>query len=553
MRLFGHAPGMGIAAHLVDSRTGQASGQTSDDSERGIWRKISIAVCLKIGRQYLRRRSHMKKLQSQSGLTSSVQKLSGIDIADASGKNTALARILSTREVRQTLAAILPDALRVFAGDSPFRKFLMRLVGNYLNKSLSRPEDVFEKSELKLLFEDEKFICDIAGPMPDIINGLFDLIAAATGAIENLETGKKEEFLGELATKLATGQTGILVTQGCRILNDIHKDDPEFFTRNLAPGFKKWIESVDFGELKEMVENSSADARAFVVMANDALWQYPAKVMLLLSLLPNIINGITSALDISLAKMNDLPPDLITDVILSYIQEMDSKSMANLSNQLAELARKIHTGSALLGEPGSPQLPKLLASKLNEIISAIDPVTFWKAKVALAELSASFNKGLTEAVNDTPALKQLAMIKGPEIANIQMKSLNQKLSLWEAVDDEELAKSLANHLSAYDIQEMTEVVNNLLRIFNRLGDGKPDLYAELIRQLTAGIDGYELAQAGNHVFNGAGKELRPLARAVAPKIISWLCDVIAPADDEFEDDAAQARQSLRFLFAKEEV
>ena len=495
----------------------------------------------------------MKQYQLQSGLPVGIQKMSHIDLQDAMGKNTALGKILQTREVRQTLANVLPDVLNVFARDSRIGKFIMKMVGKLLGRLLSRPDDVFDKKELALLFEDETFIKNIGEPLPDIINGLFDVIAAIMGTIDNRETREKTELFGQLLSKLVTGWTGELLTRVCRILNDIHKEDPEFFTRHLAPGFQKWIENVDFGELKEMVENSSADARAFVVMINDVLWQYPAKVVLLLSLLPNIVNGITVALDISLEKLNELPPDLLTDVILSYIKEIDAKPIAGLGNQLTELVRKVHTGGALLGEPGSPPLPKLISAKINEIAGAIDPITFWKAKLALTELGTYFSKGVAEAVNDNPALRQLSMIKGPEIANIRMKTFNQKLSYWETIDDDELAKSMANNLSAYDIQEMAEVANNMLRIFNRLGEQKPQIYAELVSQFTGAIDGYELAQAAKKIFNGAGSELRPMARSVVPKLVTWICDVMAPTDDEYEDDAAQAREALRSLFVKEEV
>jgi hypothetical protein len=197
-------------------------------------------------------------------------------------------------------------------------------------------------------------------------------------------------------------------------------------------------------------------------------------------------------------------------------------------------------------------LPKLISAKISEIAGAIDPITLWKAKLALAELGTYFSKGMAEAVNDNPALRQLSMIKGPEIANIRMKAANQKFSYWETVDDDEMAKSMANHLSAYDIQEMAEAANNMLRIFNRLGEQKPHIYAELVGQFAGAIDGYELAQAGQKIFNGAGRELKPLARSVVPKLVTWFCDVIAPTDDEYEDDAAQAREAIRSLFVEAE-
>ncbi|NOY68779.1 MAG: hypothetical protein GXP53_04710 [Deltaproteobacteria bacterium] len=495
----------------------------------------------------------MKKLNSKSGLPPGIRKLSGVDLAGETGKNTALAKILQTREVRQTLSGVLPDVLNVLAKDSKIGKFIMKMVGKLLGRLLSRPDDVFEENELALLFEDEKFIKNIGEPLPEIINGLFDIIATLTKTIEGMPAEEKKEVFGDVISKIATGQTGEIITRGCRIINDIHKADPQFFTNALEPGFQKWVESVDFGEIREMFDTSAEDGRAFIMMTNNVLWQYPAKMVLLLSLLPSLVNLITDTLDISVGKLNELPPDMLTDVVLSFAREVNSTSVANVLNQLTEIVRKIHTGSGLLGEPGAPQLPKVLSKMIEEIVDKTDPITLWKAKIALAETGAVINQAMTEAVNNKPAFKHLSMIKGPEITNIRFKSLNQKLADWESVDDAEMAKSFAQHISAYDVQELAEVVNNALRLINRLGDEKPAIFKEFTSQLVSALDDYELAESAKRFFNGVSKEFKPIARAVVPGLVTWICDVIQPEDDEYEEDAAQARTALASLFATEEV
>ena len=466
-------------------------------------------------------------------------------------ENSAIARLLATREIRQSLAAVLPDVLAVVAGDKKIKKFILKMVGRYLEKSLSRPDDVLENPELQYLFKDGHFIRDITGPLPELVNGLFDLVNTAAQTIEQMETGEKKELFGDLAARLATGQTGTLITRGCRILNDIHKDDPEFFARTLAPGFKNWIETIDFGELKEMVDHSAKDASALVKMANQVMWQYPAKVVLLLSLIPSVVNMATDALDISLEKLNEMPPDLLTDVILSFIREIDARPAAGLFNQLTELARKIHTGSALLGEPGVPKMPQLLSAKIDEIAQNVDPITLWKAKMALAETGASIDRAMAEAVNSRPAYKQLSLIKGPEITNIRVKTVNRRLSFWEALDDAEAAGSVSRSLNAYDVQEAAEVVNQTLRLFNRVGDAQPESISGFIGQFLSAIDDYELAEASRKIFSQA--QPSPAARAVVPGLVNWIVQVLKPADDEYEDDAQAARQSLGELFNQQEV
>ena len=494
----------------------------------------------------------MEKRISPSGLPAGIVKLSEIDLAELGGKNTAIARLLETREVRRALANILPDMLNLLTGDSRFKKFIMKLVGKYVNRSLSRPEDIFEKNELQSLFNDGQFIRRLAEPMPDIINGLFDILVTLTKTIEKMPAAEKKDVFGDVISKIATGQTGEIITRSCRIINDIHKDDPEFFAKNLAPGFQKWIESVDFAELKEMTENSATDVRAFVIMANSVMWQYPTKVVLLFSLLPTIVNMLSDALDISVGCLNDLPPDLLTDVVLSLLNEIDARPITGLINELTELVRKIHTGSALLGEPGIPQLPNVLSKKIEEFYDQADPVILWKAKIALAETKATLGVSIAEAENARPNFKHLSMIKRPEISNIRIKALNQKLAAWEYVDDEDLAKSMTQHLAAYDIQELAEVVNNTLQIINRLGDENQDILSGLVAQFADAVDDYELSEAAKKIFN-AGNAIQPLARSVVPGLVTWICNVIQPADDAYEDDAEQARKALASLFVKEEV
>ena len=108
-------------------------------------------------------------------------------------------------------------------------------------------------------------------------------------------------------------------------------------------------------------------------------------------------------------------------MVISFLKEMDVEPIANVFNQLTEIFRKIHTGSALLGEPGSPQLPKVLSQMIDQIIGRTDPITYWKAKIALAETRAAFGQAVSEAIASQPNFKHLNIIKGPELTNIRIK------------------------------------------------------------------------------------------------------------------------------------
>ncbi|MBU2647990.1 hypothetical protein KKI24_25010 [bacterium] len=468
-------------------------------------------------------------------------------------KNTALADILQTREVRQALSDMLPDLLDIFAKESKIGKFVLKRVGRYLKKRLDRPQDSSGDKELQRLFADPQFIENISQPLSDALNGAFDILGTIANTVDAMPSEGKKKLFNDITSTIPTVQTGALVNWACRRINRIHQEDPEFFAKTLAPGFQKWVESVDFGEIREMFDNSGEDRHAFVKMVNTVLWQYPAKMVMILSLLPSLVNLLTDTLDISVGRLNELPPDMLTDVILSFVREINSDSVAGVFGQLTEITRKIHTGSALLGEPGAPQLPRVLSGKIDEIVAQIDPSTLWKARIALAETKAVIGQAFAAAVNSQTELRLLNRTMGPALTNIRLKAINQRLSAWESQDDEEMAKSLELQLSAYDVQELAEVLNNTLRIINRLGDEKPALYTGFASEFVSAVDSYELAEASRRLFNGVSQEFKPLARATVPGLVTWICDVIKPADDEYEDDAARARNALRSLFATEEV
>ncbi|MFO8111005.1 MAG: hypothetical protein R6T92_00700, partial [Desulfosalsimonadaceae bacterium] len=304
----------------------------------------------------------------------------------------------------------------------------------------------------------------------------------------------------------------------------------------------------------EAMDNSSGDVQAFVVMANNVLWEYPAKVVMILSLIPSAVNMLARSADISVKRLNELPPDLLADVVLSLIREIDARPVSDLVNELSEVARKTYTGSGLLGEPGAPQLPKLLSGKIDEVVAHVDPATLWKARMALAETGAAVQRAVADAVNRNNDWKRLSMNRRPEITNIRVKTFNQAISWWDGVDDDETADSFSHHLSAYDMQELAEALNGVLRMFNRIADQQPELIPRFMDRFVSAIDDDELAAAAATLFGEAGDQtVSPAARAVVPQAVSWIATVLAPADDEYEDDARQARDALQHLFAAEEV
>jgi hypothetical protein len=255
---------------------------------------------------------------------------------------------------------------------------------------------------------------------------------------------------------------------------------------------------------------------------------------------------------VSVKKLEETPPDLLTDIVISLLREIDASMIVGLVNEFSEIGRKLHTGSALIGEAGAPELPKLFSEKLEDVIAGTDPVLFWKARIAIAEIKASFDQAMAEAVHQNPKHWRLAMVNHPDLVNIRRQRTNRKLLQFESMDDREFVELWTERLAGYDAQETAEVLNNFLRLINRLGDRNPKALAGMVSRFSSAIDDDALAETVQRFFDDADPYLWPVARRVVPGLVTWVCQVLKPENDAYENDAARAREALRSLLMPEE-
>lgn len=466
--------------------------------------------------------------------------------------NKILERVLKTPEARSLLAEVIPVVLKTWEGGSSWRRIVSKVAAGTLKKGFVGSSGSGEES-IETLFEDPDFLDALVELMTGLFTGIEDLLIAGAQTLEQMSPDDKKKIVTEKISCLVNGKTGDMVTNCARVINDIQQRDPEFLSRVLAPGIGKWVASVDFGELKEAVDGSTQGVVSLVETANQAMWQYPAKVILCLSLLPSLANILGRSSLVSVNQLEEIPPDLLTDIVISLAREFDVSVIIGLTNALAEIGRKLHTGSALLGDAGAPQLPKLFSEKLEEIIAGTDPVLFWKARIAIAEIKTSFDHAMADAVHQNPEHFKQAMLKQPELINIRREEINRKLLQFETMDDGEFGELWTESLAAYDAQETAEILNNFLKMINRLWDQNPEALVNMVSRFSSALDDDALAETTQHVLNDAGGSFRPVARSVVPGLVTWVCHVLKPEDDAYEEDAARARKALRSLLMSEEV
>jgi hypothetical protein len=493
----------------------------------------------------------MKDRQHQTGVSLSDESPPTLAPGFSDSMKDILEKILQTREGRSLIADTIPVVLKAWAGNSGWRNAASKMAAGTLKNGFGEiPPD--GHNAIEALFQDPVFLELLFETLSALSNSTADVLAVGVQTLERMPLEDKKKMASALISQLMNGKTGDILTRCFRVISDIQKNDPAFLTQLMTPGFETWVASVDFGEIKEAVDGSAQSMVSLVEMANDVLWRYPAKVILLLSLLPSFANITGSTALVSLRKLEDIPPDLLSDILISMIREIDGPTLAELVNSLTEIIRKLHIGSALLGEAGAPQLPKLFSEKLSEIIDETDPVVLWKARTAMAEIRASFDQALAEAIHGNTDHLNLAMTKSPHINNIRMQNINRKLMMFESMDDEVFTDLWTKCLTACDVQETADVLNNVLRLINRLGDRNPEAWAGVVSRFSSAIDEYELSETAGRLLGDVDGPLPSLARSVVPGLVTWFCHVLEPKDDEYEEDAARAREALRSLLLPEE-
>ena len=163
----------------------------------------------------------------------------------------------------------------------------------------------------------------------------------------------------------------------------------------------------------------------------------------------------------------------------------------------------------------------------------------------MAEIRASFDGALAKAVHGNADHLRLAMSRSPEIGNIRRQNMNRMLTMFESMDDEAFTGLWTKCLTECDVQETADVLNNFLRLINRIGDQNPEAWTDVVSRFSSAIDDYELSETARRFLGNGGGHLPSVARSVVPGLVTWVCHVLEQKDDEYEADAARARERPR--------
>jgi len=451
------------------------------------------------------------------------------------------AAFAQTDEFRRIVRAIAPRAVGAWAGKSVFKKVIARPVAKSIAKGFSANGKGGDDAPVADLLADPRFLSSASAELPALVNGLLAATASAVEGVASLPAEERARVMKGLVEGVDFSHAGRILTGLAKAVNGLHRDNPWFMAETLRPGITAFIKGTDFGELREMAEGAREDVIALVRTVNEELWNYPAKFICVLSLLPVMVNTAVGTLKETAAPINKMAPDLLTDVVLSLMNEIDGRNIGMLVNEFCELVRKIHTGSALLGEPGKPQLPKSVAKLTAETMSTVDINLLLKARGLLAE------------IKEMTLLTFIGMLeKSPELAKDFFQShfrdlvaffrrWSHKADAFETLfTDDDVAEEFAKGMGEIDAQELAVTISRMCGVFNRVREKTPGIIRNTVAQTISSLDRYEAAETARWFTADMVEALKPLAPEILPPIIRGVADLLKQDDGSGEMGEALA-------------
>jgi hypothetical protein len=452
--------------------------------------------------------------------------------------------LASTAEFRAVATGLARQLLADWSSQDPFNRLVAGRVEKFIIKGLATlaeqktgTHDYWKDPEMAAIMTQ-----GLAKDLPLLINAILATAVRLSEGRQHLPSEFRREIFQRTLKGIDTGLLGRWLTLQIRSFSDLTAD-PEGFAAALEQPIRNLIASLDFGELKEAMDDSEEAIVASVRMLNTTIWDYPAKFICLVSLLPTMVNIILRSARETLTPLHAQAPDVLADVVFSLLRSLNGKVAGDLVNGLAEVIRQTHTGSALIGDQGLPQFGADLRRLLADFVSALNPEVIVKARTALAEDMETIRNAWTETMAERPDLFLESLRHSADRRNPQIRATRREVDLLADLPKDEVNEAISSGLSDLDTQELGETINTILRLLNSLRRSHPEAVPRVLAGITATIDTDELKETTTWMVPSAVTAVKPLAVAMMPSVIRGLAELLTPepGDDTDELDAAIAQ------------
>ncbi|MBF0224307.1 MAG: hypothetical protein HQK76_02530 [Desulfobacterales bacterium] len=458
-----------------------------------------------------------------------------------------IVKIAHTREFHYVVGTLVPEVTKIWAGTSKVKKFFSKPVEKSFQKSFVN-ESVLPSETVNNLFNDELITSNISKLVPSITSvinfglmGLNDI----SQTIEKLSSHEKAKMVSEIFTKINSEDIAKIINSYIRIINDIYQTEPNFFANHVSSGFATIYEKVDFGEIRDFADNLSPDVIELVKKINDEIWKYPAKFVLLLSLIPFSLNLGTSSLNVILKGFNQMAPDLFVDILFSFLKELNTKEIGTLLSEISEVLNKINTGSSLIGEPGKPQMPYSLFEFFDGIFKSIEKNALDKGIDSVAQMKNHYNNAFFDVMENHPEILALYYKHKSLQSEASRLSSKKRINLLSNSSDSLFSKIIDKMSLNSKAGDLGEIFNSLISVMSKLRKTYPNIIQTTIEEFTDSIDVSEAQETINWFFEEAGDAIKPFAKSVMPSAINFVTNLITQDGDENDSAISEALMKLK--------
>ncbi|MBF0451714.1 MAG: hypothetical protein HQK75_13500 [Candidatus Magnetomorum sp.] len=395
---------------------------------------------------------------------------------------------------------------------------------------LSGPESQEESTEDCGLFD---FITDTGAfrnlcttLLPEIVNVIPQTLNALGHSLEKESAKDQTKDLSDLLQRLNIDKWSETFSTWLTISKTVQSESPLFLSQHLNQAVSTFLKKIDFVDLKDFLKQTAQDINALSENINAVLWDYPAKMVLLCSLIPLAGNTACLIARNTLKHFNVVPPDVLADITISLIKELDVQQFSQFLDEAAELVRKFHTGSALIGEPGSDALSQQVNRIFDTLTSTIDKKTMFKAKQAIWKMKTSFHDARMTAISKDPEQLANAIHLWFNRQNNQINTITQLAEVLDHLPDDILSKTIGNHIQEMDLTEGAETINIIVQLILRLNELEPDALHSSLFQWLGALDMDALGDMADQVAPHVMENLTPIIQRVAQPFIHAFCDAM---------------------------
>lgn len=464
--------------------------------------------------------------------------------------------LVQTHGFHRLLCMVLPELLSLWAGKSRFRQVLSRPLSKHVVKAFAAAgKAAGEPESLTALLNRGDFVESLSERLPALMQSLTGAVSALTETLGRIPVDRRTALVRTVLRDLSLGDAGRILNSAALGLSEIHAQDPTLFSEAARDKFRELVRALDFGQLKETVDRAEQDVVAAVAMAGEELWQYPAKVVCLLSLLPSMANMGIQALTKAVAPANGLAPDLLADVIASLLREVQGPRVGELVNELAEGVRSVHTGSVLIGDPGCPRLPQEVEALVRDVLTTLDVPLLLKAAGLLDDLKRASGQALSSALAQEPEMAKAAFLRPFRSAGKRSRLWSHRVEAWESLfTDEERAAQVSQGMADVSGEDLAETVNRFCALLNRADTHTPLAGANVLTRFVASLDPVEVGETARRFAGDLLEHLQPMAPDIVPPLIRGAASLLAAAERGGGQDLSDALSALRTsLHGKEAV